>query len=331
MASDSSRLHKRCTWLNANVFTESPIEKEVIDSLQSVDLKRAFEILKEMEEKGEEVKNPTGFLKKAIFRELGLAINDGVQKRVRWINYNVYKRSAIDDEAVAALSAIDWGRAMEMCKELEEKGDDVKNPSKYVKAACARELTPSSNQGIAAEHVMTNLASGKADDKVHRRCTWMNNNVLQGKEISQENIVAMSMLGVQAAMALCEDIEGKADKIGNTNGYIQTAVKRAVGGNGVQIMHTQVVPGVVQSGPGDFSRVKKRCTWLSSNVFTNGGIDDEAVAALASLGFQRAMEICKELEQKGDQVANPSGYIKAAVRREGQSWQGGPSKRVKKF
>merc|ERR1712187_672279 len=44
-------------------------------------------------------------------------------------------------------------------------------------------------------------------------------------------------------------------------------------------------------------------------------IDQEAIQMLAGLGFGRAKELLGHLEEKGNQVANPSNWIKASVRK----------------
>ena len=57
---------------------------------------------------------------------------------------------------------------------------------------------------------------------------------------------------------------------------------------------------------------------LNSGVFELTPIDGAAMAALQSMEpSTRALELLKSLEQKGGSVQNPSGYIKAALRREG--------------
>lgn len=74
----------------------------------------------------------------------------------------------------------------------------------------------------------------------------------------------------------------------------------------------------------------KRCTWLNGNVFGAGGIDHEAFAALESLPLQRALELLKDVEAKGGQVRNPSGYLKTSVQREGSGGgQEGAAKRTR--
>merc|ERR1740121_2015426 len=64
-------------------------------------------------------------------------------------------------------------------------------------------------------------------------------------------------------------------------------------------------------------KIEKRARWLSSNVFPDRPIDDEAIAAMSGMGVPRAKELFKEIEEKGDQCRNPSGYLKGAARREG--------------
>lgn len=332
MPDDFSRLHKRCTWLNGNVFQASPINKEAIQALATIHPMRAMEMLKEVEEKAEKVKNPSGYLKSAAARESPvssqISIDPAVEKRCKWLNFNLFKDNKIDGEAIALLSSLGWARAMELCKELETKGEQVRSPSKYIKAAAARELPTEYHQGnlVSAEPVQAGN-SPNADRLVHRRCTWINGNVLQGKEIAQEAIWEMSMLGVDGAMKLCKELEAKAEQIKNPNNYIHAAVSRALGGSGGEVM---LAGASQQSTSGNYERVKKRCTWLSRNIFTNSAINDETVALLANLEFSRAMELCKEIEEKGaEKVANPSGYLGAAARRETQGFQGHPPKRAR--
>merc|ERR1719503_60028 len=210
---------------------------------------------------------------------------------------------------------------MEITKEMEEKGpSEIRNPTRYLKAAVSRHLQqPGGSQVL------------EVDAGVHKRCTWLNNNLFGPGAIDDESMAALtSGMAYGRAMAFLKEMEEKGpEQIKNASGYIKVAVKReggASGGgaesrassqngkNGVSRASSQSGKGGVDSG------VHKRCTWLSANVFGLSAIDDGAVAALSSIQFGRAMEICKELEEKGpDSVANPSAYLKAAARREGSS------------
>jgi hypothetical protein len=65
------------------------------------------------------------------------------------------------------------------------------------------------------------------------------------------------------------------------------------------------------------SSVVKRAQWLNEKLFSAKPIDEDAVAAMVGMGRDRAMELFKELEEKSGSIKNPSGYLKAAARREG--------------
>merc|ERR1719330_104164 len=103
-------------------------------------LARAMELFKEIEEKRDRMRNPSSYLKKAAAREgfappekgrkgQGKGADAGrVQKRVAWLNGNVFAESPIDDDAAAVMKELDVQRAMELFKEIEGKADEVKNP-----------------------------------------------------------------------------------------------------------------------------------------------------------------------------------------------------------
>eukprot|EP00435_Cladocopium_sp_Y103_P075371 s194_g57.t1 len=60
----------------------------------------------------------------------------------------------------------------------------------------------------------------------------------------------------------------------------------------------------------------RRITWLNANVFGYAPLDEETREAAASVPLDRALEILKDLEGKSATVQNPSGYVKASIKRE---------------
>ena len=56
---------------------------------------------------------------------------------------------------------------------------------------------------------------------------------------------------------------------------------------------------------------------MNEHVFTDRPIDEDAIAAMLGMGMKRALELFKEIEEMGDQVKSPSGFLKSAARREG--------------
>eukprot|EP00435_Cladocopium_sp_Y103_P002485 s4017_g1.t1 len=66
---DESKIHRRITWLNANVFPDRQISEEALAAVQSLPVARGLELLKDLEEKAAKITNPSGYLKTAVQRE----------------------------------------------------------------------------------------------------------------------------------------------------------------------------------------------------------------------------------------------------------------------
>lgn len=340
-----NRIHRRCTWLNGNIFWKEAITEEAIEELAHIHPGRAMEMLKELEEKACKVSSPTGFLVAAVRREgaqrtwqnpgweVGAAqgyrhkaaareINTMLHRRSTWLNANVFWLGAIDEEAIAELSNINFNRAMEMLAEVEAKCYQINNPAGYLKNAVRRE----GQSGFSADHQggygadygygargdhgwNTYADSSQVNSALHRRCTWLNANVFWQGAIDWAALAALSAIDVGRALDMLKDVEAKADSIGNPSGYLKNAVQREGSGGELWKRTTDID-----------TRIQKRCTWLNVNVFVHSPIDRAAVEALCEISYSRAMEICKTLEEKGSEhVANPSGYLKAAVQREHQA------------
>merc|ERR1712187_238472 len=103
-----------------------------------------------IEEKSAGMRNPGGYLKAAAKRA-GFGPQGGpgdreqmerlaerdfekIEKRVRWLNHNVFSANPIDDNALDALAQLGLD-AFSILKEAEEKADSIKNISGYLKRA----------------------------------------------------------------------------------------------------------------------------------------------------------------------------------------------------
>eukprot|EP00928_Gymnodinium_smaydae_P042774 TRINITY_DN28774_c0_g1_i1.p1 TRINITY_DN28774_c0_g1~~TRINITY_DN28774_c0_g1_i1.p1 ORF type:complete len:428 (+),score=81.55 TRINITY_DN28774_c0_g1_i1:93-1376(+) len=328
---------KRCRWLNTNIFWADAILEPTMAKMSSLGLRRAMELLRDLEENAKNVGNPDGFLLNAVRREGGGQYHqsqhyggydrswggrsqDGhtrLHRQSTWLNANVFWPGAIDEEAIGQLSTIDLGRAMTMLKEVEGKADVVENPSGYLKNAVRRENLydwSSSRDGWWEESWDdSSWKPQEANTAIHRRATWINENVYWSGAIDRDAILQLSGIDFGRAMDMLRDVEEKAESVDNPSGFLKAAVRRET---------------YTGSSEEIDERVQKRCTWLNMNVYSKGAIDKDAIAKLSTLTFRRAMAICKDLEEKGkDQITNPSGYAKAAVLREPlenvQDWAGG--------
>lgn len=315
------KIYRRGSWLNAKVFADRPIDDEALEAVKSLGIQRAMELFKDVEEKQEKVANPSGYLKAAVAREGSAPAmstyptyrqapsteveEEKIQKRVTWLNSNIFPDRRIDNEAIGAMFGLGIARAFELLKEIEGKSAQLRNPSGYLKKAALQEgLVPPS---VAAQAHAT--AAPNQEDKVWRRASWLNNNVFPDRPIDEEAIAAMSSLNVARAMELFKEVEEKAANLRNPGGYLKVAVSRE--GTPTTTTTTRMP---LQAATLD--KLHRRITWLNGNVFTAAPLDQEAREAAASLPLERALEILKDLEGKSTSVSNPSGYVKAAVRRE---------------
>lgn len=310
---DESKIHRRITWLNANVFPDRNINDQALAAVQSLPVPRGLELLKDVEEKEAKIKNPSGYLKTAVQREgagvlVAAEAGDGAEKierRASWLNANVFQDRQIDPEAITAVKSLGSARAMELFKDLEERKDQVQNPSGYLKAAVKREPTMARAPMVMAPMARSMAFTAADPQKVQKRATWLNANVFPDRPIDQEAVMMMTSLGTARAMELFKDVEERQEQVRNPSGYLKTAAQRD--GPIQQVYHSN----------GDDGKIHRRATWLNGNIFQDRPIDQEAIQALTTVGTARAMALYKEVEEKQEQVKNPSGYLKTAVARDG--------------
>jgi len=316
---DPQKIQKRAKWLNANVFPDRPIDDEAVAMLSSLGTGRAMELFKDIEEKKEQVRNPSNYLKSATVREASPMAQPMVQgggeekihRRATWLNSNVFADRPIDDEAIQALMTLGTTRAMALYKDVEEKQQQVKSPSGYLKAAVARETDGGSFVAAPPAKVQS-VQSGTDETKIHKRVNWLNSNVFSDRIIDDEAIGAMFGLGIGRAFELLKDVEGKAQNLRNPSGYLKAAALR----EGL-VPPKSAREAARPAFASQEDKVSRRARWLNENVFTDRPIDEEAIQAMGSLPMPRAMELFQEVEDKAAQLRNPGGYLKVAVSREG--------------
>jgi len=242
---EQSKIHRRITWLNGNVFQDQKINDEAIGAMYSMGVARAFELLKEIEEKKEGMRNPSGYLIAAAKREglvpPGLSAAPAhasqedygkVHKRATWLNANVFKDRQIDQDAIAAMSSLGVSRAFELFKEIEAKADQMKNPSGYLKKAAQNEGFGQQALIVHEAPVSRGKGQGKGSpdfDKLHRRVTWLNGNVFTQTPIDPEAIEALAELGADRGFEMLKELEAKGADVKNPGGYLKASVKRALG------------------------------------------------------------------------------------------------------
>eukprot|EP00446_Apocalathium_sp_SHHI-4_P054275 CAMPEP_0177374656 /NCGR_PEP_ID=MMETSP0368-20130122/44274_1 /TAXON_ID=447022 ORGANISM="Scrippsiella hangoei-like, Strain SHHI-4" /NCGR_SAMPLE_ID=MMETSP0368 /ASSEMBLY_ACC=CAM_ASM_000363 /LENGTH=360 /DNA_ID=CAMNT_0018838267 /DNA_START=16 /DNA_END=1095 /DNA_ORIENTATION=- len=254
--------------------------------------------------------------------------NDKITTRADWLNEHVFTDRPIDDDAIAAMMGMGMKRALELFKEIEEMGDQVKSPSGFLKSAARREgLGPGGAGGGGAQKskgkgkggggaVVGGGGGGAAKGgggarnggRIANKAAWLNENLFQDRPIDDDAVAAMIGMGGARAMELFKEMEEKGDQVKNPSGYLKSAARKE--GFGPQ-------EGGGRGGDADYNKIGQRAQWLNDNVFLDKPIDADAIAAMVGMGRARAMELFKELQEKAGSMKNPSGYLKAAASREG--------------
>ena len=120
------------------------------------------------------------------------------------------------------MKGLGGARAMELFKEVEEKKEQVRNPSGYLKSAAARENPAGIPHASPRDYPMLQRQQGTDTAKIQRRANWLNANVFPDRHINLEApcqtlkflalpratleaIEAMTALGAGRAMELFKD------------------------------------------------------------------------------------------------------------------------------
>eukprot|EP00927_Polykrikos_kofoidii_P045975 TRINITY_DN4013_c1_g1_i1.p1 TRINITY_DN4013_c1_g1~~TRINITY_DN4013_c1_g1_i1.p1 ORF type:complete len:857 (+),score=179.96 TRINITY_DN4013_c1_g1_i1:232-2571(+) len=392
-----TRVHRRCTWLNANVFWTGAIEDEAIEALAALDFGLTMDITKELEAMGQEEEDPSGFILSAVEQEYenneekygdegdgeaqtghqSAGSGDGGQgdyekadvdaaqsldeeafaklhARCMWLNENVFKNSAIEEETIFDLAELEFERAMQITNDLEALGDHESSPSDYIRKMIQREFTDDHGQDRMDDEDNTRgggrrwessrdsgKRSGSRKDE-HGGDHGSDYGGERGGERGErgdnrDNGNERGDRGEGSWGGKGRDDHRDEDRDEGNRGGDQFSDRGCDrdgdrgrdrrGSRGGGHDHGGSASRDVQSrkrgrspraeSTGVDPKVRKRCDWLNENIFSRNCIDDAAVAALSALPYEQAMNICSELQEKGaDRIVNPSAYAQSEISRQ---------------
>merc|ERR1712048_362492 len=144
MMEPSQWLSKAIGKLNKTGVLQQPISySDVVGPMSAVPEHVAIGLVKELEEKADSVKDPTGWLKMAAVRYSqkggGWKTGTTLSKRIGTLNKSGVLQEPVSWSDVAGpLLLMDEGSAMALIDELEGKAAEVKNPTNWLKGAGER-------------------------------------------------------------------------------------------------------------------------------------------------------------------------------------------------
>jgi hypothetical protein len=274
-----------------------------------------------------------------------------LSKRIGWLNNNANLNQPLRyDEAGALLENIDTKDAMDILKDLEEKAADIRDPTGWVKVAAQKRLGGGGGLAVgnwgattamgAVKGVIrtgmkarTHAATPEEDQKIRKRIGWMNANAgLQGPLMYDKASTSLLALPSMAAMEILKNLEEKAAEVRDPTGYVIAAAKRRIdsggmgpvggmpmtgfGGMGMMAMPMMPMAPMMPMGsadPGFDEKLRKRVGWLNNNAnLAQPLMYNKVKEALSVIDSRKAMDILKDLEGKGAEIRDPTGWVAKA-------------------
>eukprot|EP00746_Dinoflagellata_sp_MGD_P149367 gnl/MRDRNA2_/MRDRNA2_81405_c0_seq1.p1 gnl/MRDRNA2_/MRDRNA2_81405_c0~~gnl/MRDRNA2_/MRDRNA2_81405_c0_seq1.p1 ORF type:complete len:535 (+),score=109.53 gnl/MRDRNA2_/MRDRNA2_81405_c0_seq1:108-1712(+) len=325
---DGKTVSKQVGWLNHNVSLAEPLSfNDVIGPLSTVGTMDAMKILKDLETNAASIKNPTGYVMKAVNNVTGRPVGGGAMPRnvslpptfkldptgkigrtIGWINHNAGLQQPVSySEVVGALSGCDIADAMKILKDLGEKGKDIQNPTSYVMAAASRASSWGGGNG----------GGGWVDEtkKISRKIYELNQSGALQKMLSHSDTIdLLSAIHPSQATKILGDLEKKAQSIKEPTAYVYKAAQNAGGTMSGPAVVT--MPNVKGGGTGgtDAKEISRQIGKLNHAGSLQGAISHtDVIGPLSTLPGLTALKILGDLEKRSNEVQNPTGYILKAA------------------
>jgi len=214
---------------------------------------------------------------------------DKIERRISYLNRNGNLNGEIHVDAVLpALDSIGLKQSMRVLMRLEESG--TSDPTTFITDSVAK-----------AGWVWSKSEVIDDDEKVAKRVAWLNQFGGLLQPINWAEVAdGLDALRVPHAMVLLRELEVNAPTVRDPTKYVKQAIG-AAGEDDVKIPVT---------GDPD-SAVSQRIAWLNTHGKLAAPIDESEVGAdLIRISEKEAMYILQDIENKGPNIKDPTGFIK---------------------
>jgi hypothetical protein len=295
---DEKKIKKRVEWLNKNIFMGSLNSMKVAEAATGIsDVQAVMKVLKDVEEKKSVVKDPTAYVTSALRKAGG---------------------GTGSIAGAASRAATSMGGSMGMGQ-----------PAWGGQSGQSAGWSPD----VQSE-----------DQKLRKRIGWLNGQGGFNGAINYDRILqSAGGLEFSEVFRMLKDLEERKDTgIKDPTGWVCVGLKKAaakLGGGGGMPAGFGGPPGWAGPAGGPWggafggpaamedatamkSKLHKRMTWLNGNGGFQDAINiDKVLEAAHGVSSSSALKILKDLEEKKDQVKDPTAYVSAALRKEGRQPQ----------
>jgi len=323
------KIQQRAMNMNNGIFLDRQIESQAIEALATLGVAKAFDLFKDLEQKGGSIKNPTKYLLTAAARagyagykpESSTFDYNQIVLRAMKLNQGVFVDKKIDADTIVMMTKIGVTVAEELFAEVERIADLVANPAEYLRTAAETggHVPPMPPGGLIQspfpQQRQMGGGGGGGAQKVYKSANlcgdFKNGNCLRGETCRFTHGEQLNPMLNARSMSQFGQLEQQQQQSKGQHQMGQQQMGQQQMGQ-QQLAIQQGVP-MPQEALSDQQKLKKKAAWLNVNLFADRTIDAEAVLAMLDLPFPRAAEIFQELEINGAQVSDPSSYIKASV------------------
>jgi len=269
-----------------------------------------------------------------------------IGSQVGWLNKSGTLQGKISfSDVIEPLMSVDVNYAMKILKDLEAAGPTIKNPTDYIFKAAVRACGGGGRFPPVQPYVQQrpiprgppaggmwaprggaafgqSMATSMQDPtgKITRQVEWLNKNLeLQQPIVFEEVIRPLASLDIKTAMQILKEVETQG--VGQEcTAFIRSLAEQA--GANMSAGPTRArFGGPVGGGrvmPDPTGKISKQVTWLNNNVQLSVPIDlDAVIGPLSSMDVKAAMQILKQIETSGGQVADPTAHIKELAEQAG--------------
>mmetsp|Transcript_137322 Transcript_137322/g.342402 ORF Transcript_137322/g.342402 Transcript_137322/m.342402 type:complete len:553 (-) Transcript_137322:40-1698(-) len=296
--------------------------------------------------------------------------DEKLRKRVGWLNTRGgFADGLLYEKVAAAAMGLEVTKVMRVLKDVEEKKDQVKDPTAYVTNALRKagggQAAPLP-QGVAGSGWETSAAQGwtdltaplatghmppigaapgdgcgwgtplegyDEDQALRKKIGWLNSaGGFEGQINYAKIFEAAKGLEYSRVMKFLAQLEEKRGEVKDPTAWVCNALRKAgggaysplpqppaeYGGYGQSYSTSTSAMGTPSAFVNADEKLRKRVTWLNSQGGFAGALDHDKVAAAArGLEVTMVMKVLKDLEENKDKVKDPTAYSAAALRKMG--------------
>jgi len=275
-AAIESKIH----YLNSNDLDGSLVIEKIAEAAASAETSTVLEVLDQVQARRAEIKDPNAWVCAALRKrakpdgQQTKTSSEKLEKRIRWLNTLGGFNDTLNYEALEqAAQGVDVNAAMKVLKELEEKREQVKDPTAYASNAL-RKLRPTAAASPMAGVAPYELAAGigwaaaaahSQDDAEQQLRNKVDNLNREGGFDGSLNYQKLSEaargVSVQDMMKLFDDLEQKKDTVQDPTAYVAHAFRKK-GGNVAHDWHSSVSFSSAMPMPMPFSSAVARSSAL---------------------------------------------------------------------